>query len=78
MTIDRFDFSQQQRDLLNKAVALGVTDAVGLGCLIAEFGKDFDSIRDNLDEYNYSCRHHYNEKNHAWISASEEYFANNR
>ncbi len=46
--MDRFDFTQEQREFLNKAVSLGVVDAVSRMCMSTEHGADFKALSDDL------------------------------
>lgn len=46
----RFDFDKITRDALNAAVTLGIIDAVGLGCIMANHGADAQLIVDEITE----------------------------
>tara|TARA_R100001163_G_C4882921_1_gene79409 strand:- start:22 stop:252 length:231 start_codon:yes stop_codon:yes gene_type:complete len=48
----RFDFTQKERLLLNKAVSCGLVDAVELAVLVANYGNNVDAIKRKLS---YAC-----------------------
>jgi hypothetical protein len=53
--------------MMNAAVRLGVTDAVGLALLIHEHGAFVMNILDELDDYAEACRHSNPRGCEAWI-----------
>ncbi len=56
-TIDRFEFNQDERDLLNLAVDLDILDGVELGILMMNHGPNFDPINEKIIQYGYAHRH---------------------
>ena len=74
----RFDFMEDQRALLNKAVAIGFIDAVELACLVSEHRwETFAKLRDALTQAAYSNVHCENgrAKHSEWCKANDAYHA---
>lgn len=74
--MNRFSYSKPSRDLLNKAVALDILDAIELGCLMAELGTNVPSIVNEINEFVWASRHHFPAAERlAWHKAVRAYRA---
>ena len=73
--MDRFDFTQSERDMLNKAVRIGVVDAVELGCMMSNIGVNFDQLASELTETAYTNIHSERRIHTEWVTARDAYNA---
>tara|TARA_B100001175_G_scaffold314137_1_gene322935 strand:- start:552 stop:803 length:252 start_codon:yes stop_codon:yes gene_type:complete len=54
--LTRFDFTKNERDLLNTAVSCGLVDPVGLACIVASHANSMDAIISKLSEICWTLR----------------------
>lgn len=72
--LDRFDYTQDQRSLLNKAVEIGFVDAVELGCMMANHGTNVHALFDGLTEAAFSNIHSERRLHTEWVQAFDAYY----
>lgn len=76
--LSRFDFTKEQRDLLNIAVSCGVVDAVELACMVTNHGNNMGPILDELSEACFVLRTGSDAERRTrseWINACDQFLA---
>jgi hypothetical protein len=73
--MDRFDFTKDQRDLLNLAVKINVVDAVELGCMMSNVGVNFDVLCGELTETAFTNIHSESRIHTEWVTAVDAFNA---
>jgi hypothetical protein len=76
--LTRFDFTKNQRDLLNAAVSCGLVDAIELACMVTNHGNNMDALLDELSEVCWVLRtgsDNERETRSQWVNACDQFRA---
>ena len=79
--LTRFDFTKNERGLLNTAVSCGLVDAIEFACMVSNHGNNIHAIMDELSEACWVLRTGGDAERKTrsqWIGACENFHTNAR
>lgn len=69
-----YDFTDEQQEVLNKAVEIGVISAVEIGCKMAEYGPDFAHLEHDLLQTAWAHFHTDREMHTKYCKVRDKYY----